>query len=146
MAASISVWRAARPALWLAGIVSAAQTGLSYADLIVAPSVRDTPLIGLLWESPIFAIAAWAGWLVAATEGGLFRAGWGGVLVFFIAHPVIHGVAFILDAMFSGMADLPLVLGGVLFSFLIFSPVFFGAGLVGAMLARATSNLRGRAT
>ena len=146
MELSPSIWRTAGPALCLVAAYTGAMSLLSYLAPSYSPSDAQGTLAFLLWDVPVFAIACWAGWLIQARRvGGLLSAGVAGALVFFVSHPIVHGTIFILHAAFGTLPELPMVLGGVAVSFLMFVPIFFVGGLMGAGLARVSAFLRERA-
>lgn len=146
MEQSPSLWRMAAPALWLVAAYSGAMSVLSYLDPAEPPTDAQGLLASLIWDLPVFAIAGWAGWLIQTRRGGgWLSAGVAGALVLFVSHPLVHGTMFILHALFSTVPDLPMVLGGVAVSFLMFVPIFFIGGVAGAGLARIRALLRARA-
>jgi len=145
MEQSVSLWRTCRPALWPAAVYSIGLSVWSFFSPNLTEVNLGVVLDSLVWEVPVFALAAWAGWLMAARGDKFIRAGLAGVLVFLVEHLIVHGATFILEAIIANVPDLLMALGGVVLSFLLFAPVYFIVGLCGAALARFVAGVRARA-
>ena len=94
----------------------------------------------LLFNTLRLAIMGWAGWLVVRNGSGLWAASLAGVLIMLLDHVVLKGGSFL--AMHfadpASMNDMGLMaFGGVVVSFVMFSPVAAISGVLGGIVARA---------
>ena len=135
-----SILKATSPALLAAFIVSIVLRGV--AGALASDSAQETAWT-IVWELPGAVVTAWAGWLVCRRgAGGILRAGLGGVMAFFVDHPVGTSLVILITSLFNDSAPTLMAIGGVIVSFVIFAPFAFAAGIVGGMVAnlRATGH------
>ncbi len=72
---------------------------------------------------------AWAGWLLVKSGRGLAGAALAGVILFFLDHPVVTGMLFIIQGESQAFY-------GVLISFVMFSVVAALFGIIGGLFSR----------
>jgi hypothetical protein len=90
------------------------------------------------------ALMVWAGWVVVRRGSTLWDAGWAAVAVILVDHLLVKGgVCLVEHALGNSSADLSYLMGfwGVMFSFLLGSPVAAAIGLFGGLLARRSDEL-----
>jgi hypothetical protein len=130
-----SILEVTAPALLTAFILAIALHGVG-AVFGSRYSGNESLLTIVAWEVPRALVAGWAGWLVRArSAGGLLRAGLGGVLVFFVEHPIATSLVFLVMALVGDSSDTLMAIGGVMVSFVMFSPIAFVYGVAGGILA-----------
>ncbi len=82
------------------------------------------------------AIVFWAGWIIARRKiGGVWHSAAAGILIYFVDHVLIKGGIFLLNYFFKPDGLGLSAFGGVLVSFILFTPLAMLIGALGGFIA-----------
>jgi len=135
--------RASLTTLWLRNPlrVTLVLTVLNFIvwNTVAIPIPIPVTLVKVSYDLARIVLMVSAGWLVARRGSGLRDAALAGVAVLLVDHPVLRGGIFLVLHVLghsSGENEYLMAFWGVMFSFVLFSPLAAAFGLCGGLLER----------